>query len=58
MAKKRKKKETLHVYVGDVKTRNTWGAVKPYTRYEDSAKVYKRKGRASDRKRKDYEDEL
>lgn len=57
MTKKRKKKETVHVYVGDVKTRNTWGNVKPYTRYEDSSKVYNRKGRSNDWKREECCDE-
>lgn len=37
--------QILSVDVSGVKTRTTWGSVKPYTRIEHSKKAYRREGK-------------
>lgn len=41
----KKKQKSFTVKVKDIKTRGTWGGVKPYTRVETPKNVYRRKGR-------------
>lgn len=42
---KKNSKTVVSVDVSNVRTRNTWGSVKPYTRFEMPKTAYKRQGK-------------